>query len=78
MASAAALFKPSPVLDKSEWVKGQSLSLPTAKSVRTHAIAPAGLTVKAAISYADELVKTAVSDQKIDMNYVKHVPCCDV
>lgn len=58
--AAASLLKSSPVLDKSEWVKGQSLrqtSISTA-SVRCSKIAPSTLTIRAG-SYADELVKTA-------------------
>ncbi|CAA7403711.1 unnamed protein product [Spirodela intermedia] len=57
--ASASLLKSSPVLDKSDWVKGQSLRHPLAASVsvRSHAAAP--LSVRAATSYADELVKTA-------------------
>ncbi|KAK3421019.1 hypothetical protein EUGRSUZ_G01726 [Eucalyptus grandis] len=58
MASASAtLLKSSPVLDKSEWVKGQSIRHASATTVRCHPAAASVLTVKA--SYADELVKTA-------------------
>ncbi|GKV21052.1 hypothetical protein SLEP1_g31078 [Rubroshorea leprosula] len=60
MASASAtLLKSSPVLDKSEWVKGQSIPQPSVSAVRCHrTAAPSALTVRAS-SYADELVKTA-------------------
>uniref|UniRef100_A0A6N2MUW0 Fructose-bisphosphate aldolase n=1 Tax=Salix viminalis TaxID=40686 RepID=A0A6N2MUW0_SALVM len=58
MASASFL-KSSPVLDKSEFVKGQTLRLPSASIVRCRsAAAPSVLTVRAG-SYAEELVKTA-------------------
>lgn len=53
--ASASLLKTSPVLDKTEFVKGQSLRLPSV-SVRCQ---PSALTVRAS-SYADELVKTAV------------------
>ncbi|KZV53355.1 fructose-bisphosphate aldolase 1, chloroplastic [Dorcoceras hygrometricum] len=60
MASASFL-KPSPALDKSEFVKGHSLlrhSSTSAANVRSQPkAAPSPLTVRA--SYADELVKTA-------------------
>jgi fructose-bisphosphate aldolase, class I len=62
MASASAsCFKSSLVLDKSEWVKGQTLlRQPSSMSVvRCNPTAPSGLTIRAG-SYADELVKTAV------------------
>lgn len=59
--ASASLLKSSPVLDKSEWVKGQTLRQPSASSVvRCLPTAPSGLTIRAG-SYADELVKTAVS-----------------
>jgi hypothetical protein len=58
MASASFL-KSSPVLDKSEFVKGQTLRLPSASIVRCRSTAPSALTVRAG-SYAEELVKTAV------------------
>ncbi|KAJ6927307.1 fructose-bisphosphate aldolase 1 [Populus alba x Populus x berolinensis] len=57
MASASFL-KSSPVLDKSEFVKGQTLRLPSASIVRCRSAAPSALTVRAG-SYAEELVKTA-------------------
>ncbi|KAF9684419.1 hypothetical protein SADUNF_Sadunf04G0116400 [Salix dunnii] len=57
MASASFL-KSSPVLDKSEFVKGQTLRLPSASIVRCRPAAPSVLTVRAG-SYAEELVKTA-------------------
>lgn len=57
--ASASLLKSSPVLDKSEWVKGQTLlRQPSVSSVvRCHPSAASGLTIRA--SYADELVKTA-------------------
>ena len=59
MATASAsLLKSAPVLDKSEWVKGQTLRQPSVSVVRCHPTAPSALTVRAS-SYADELVKTA-------------------
>lgn len=59
MASASFL-KSSTVLDKSEWVKGQTLRQPSFSVVRCHpATAASALTIRAG-SYADELVKTAV------------------
>lgn len=58
--ASASLLKTSPVLDKSEWVKGHTLRQPSTSVVRCHPVAPSGLTVRAS-SYADELVKTAVS-----------------
>ncbi|XWS54992.1 hypothetical protein CRYUN_Cryun10bG0136800 [Craigia yunnanensis] len=59
MASAsAALLKSSPILDKSEWVKGQNLRQPSVSFVRCHPTSPSAFTVRAS-SYADELVKTA-------------------
>nr|ABK95613.1 unknown [Populus trichocarpa] len=57
MASASFL-KSSPVLDKSEFVKGQTLRLPSASIVRCRSTAPSALTVRTG-SYAEELVKTA-------------------
>ncbi|KVI02894.1 Aldolase-type TIM barrel [Cynara cardunculus var. scolymus] len=52
------LFQSSPaILDKSEWVKGQTLRQPSVSVVRFSPGAPSALTVRA--SYADELVKTA-------------------
>ncbi|KAJ6985639.1 fructose-bisphosphate aldolase 1 [Populus alba x Populus x berolinensis] len=56
--ASASLLKSSPVLDKSEFVKGQTLRLPSASIVRCRSTAPSSLTVRAG-SYADELVKTA-------------------
>ncbi|KAJ6346093.1 hypothetical protein OIU78_008681 [Salix suchowensis] len=56
--ASASLLKSSPVLDKSEFVKGQTLRLPSASIVRCRSVAPSSLTVRAG-SYADELVKTA-------------------
>lgn len=58
--ASASLLKSSPVLDKSEFVKGgQSLRQPSVSLVRCHpTTAPSTLTVRAS-SYADELVKTA-------------------
>lgn len=67
MASASAsLLKNSPVLDKSEFVKGQALRQPSVSSsvvLRCQSVAPSALTIRA--SYADELVKTAVSSFQI-------------
>ncbi|PHT56524.1 putative fructose-bisphosphate aldolase 2, chloroplastic [Capsicum baccatum] len=56
--ASASLLKTSPVLDKSEFVKGQSLRQPSVSVVRCHPAAPSALTIRAS-SYADELVKTA-------------------
>lgn len=58
-AASASLLKSAPVLDKSEWVKGQNLRQPSVSVVRCLPTAPSALTVRAS-SYADELVKTAV------------------
>ncbi|RVW93190.1 Fructose-bisphosphate aldolase, chloroplastic [Vitis vinifera] len=59
MASAApSLLKSSPVLDKSDWVKGQTLRQSSVSVIRCLPTAPSGLTIRAG-SYADELVKTA-------------------
>ncbi|KAE9593360.1 putative fructose-bisphosphate aldolase [Lupinus albus] len=60
MASAlATLLKSSPILDKSEWVKGQTLRQVSAVSVaRCNSANLSALTIRAG-SYADELVKTA-------------------
>uniref|UniRef100_A0A803Q9N4 Fructose-bisphosphate aldolase n=1 Tax=Cannabis sativa TaxID=3483 RepID=A0A803Q9N4_CANSA len=57
-AIAASLLKSAPVLDKSEWVKGQNLRQPSVSVVRCLPTASSALTVRAS-SYADELVKTA-------------------
>ncbi|KAM3376945.1 fructose-bisphosphate aldolase 1, chloroplastic [Capsicum galapagoense] len=57
--ASASLLKSSPVLDKSEFVKGQSLRQPSVSVVRCHPTNATSLTVRAASSYADELVKTA-------------------
>ncbi|XP_031266699.1 serine carboxypeptidase-like 51 [Pistacia vera] len=61
MASASAsLLKSSPVLDKSEWVNGQTIICqPSVSVVRCHPNAPCALTIRAG-SYVDELVKTVV------------------
>ncbi|KAJ0233562.1 Fructose-bisphosphate aldolase 2 [Hirschfeldia incana] len=58
--ASTSLLKASPVLDKSEWVKGQSVLFrqPSSASVVLRNRATA-LTTRAASSYADELVKTA-------------------
>ena len=58
--ASASLFKPSPatILDKSDWVKGQTLRQSPVSVVRFNSAAPSALAVRA--SYADELVKTAV------------------
>ncbi|PWA45103.1 Fructose-bisphosphate aldolase, class-I [Artemisia annua] len=55
----ASLFKPSPatILDKSDWIKGQTLRQVPVSAVRFNSAAPSALTVRA--DYADELVKTA-------------------
>lgn len=57
--ASASLIKSSPVLDKAEFVKGQSLRQPSVSVVRCHPNAVTSLTIRAS-SYADELVKTAV------------------
>ncbi|KAF6136434.1 hypothetical protein GIB67_028653 [Kingdonia uniflora] len=57
MASASFL-KSSPILNKSEWLNGQSLRQPSATVVRCNPVAPSPLTIRAG-AYADELVKTA-------------------
>lgn len=57
--ASASLLKTSPVLDKSEFVKGQTLRIPSVAGVRFTPSASSSLTVRAS-SYADELVKTAV------------------
>ncbi|MBH0219611.1 fructose-bisphosphate aldolase class I, partial [Listeria monocytogenes] len=54
--ASASLLKSSPVLEKSEWVKGQTLRQPVSV-VRCHPTTTSALNVRA--SYADELVKTA-------------------
>lgn len=74
MASASAsLLKSSLVLDKSEWVKGQTLRQPSVSVVRCHPTAPSALTIRAG-SYADELVKTAVSQQYIKLfSFIKNL-----
>ncbi|KAF5765137.1 putative fructose-bisphosphate aldolase [Helianthus annuus] len=57
MASTFLLRSSPAILDKSEWVKGQTLGQPSGSVVRLSVGAPSALTVSA--SYADELVKTA-------------------
>lgn len=59
--ASASLFKPTSatVLDKPEWVKGQTLRQAPVFAVRFNVTAPSALTVRAS-SYGDELVKTAV------------------
>ena len=57
--ASASLIKSAPVLDKSEWVKGQTLRQPSVSMVHVQPISPSGLTVRAS-SIVDELVKTAV------------------
>lgn len=57
--ASASLLKSSPVLDKSEWVKGQALRQPPVSHVHCIPTSPSALTVRAS-AYADELVKTAV------------------
>ncbi|CAN6916529.1 unnamed protein product [Brassica oleracea] len=58
--ASTSLLKASPVLDKSEWVKGQSVLFrqPSSAAVVLRNRATS-ITVRAASSYADELVKTA-------------------
>lgn len=59
--ASASLLNSSPVLGKSEWVKGgQSIRLPSTAAVRCQ---PTTVTIRA--SYADELVKTAVSRENL-------------
>ncbi|KAK4347994.1 hypothetical protein RND71_034333 [Anisodus tanguticus] len=55
--ASASLLKTSPVINKTDFIKGQALRQPSVSVVRCPAAAPSGLTVRA--SYADELVKTA-------------------
>ena len=61
--ASTSLLKASPVLDKSEWVKGQSVLFRQPSSaaavLRNRATS---LAVRAASSYADELVKTLEQD----------------
>ena len=68
--ASTSLLKASPVLDKSEWVKGQSVLFrqPSSASVVLRNRATS-LTVRAASSYADELVKTAVSSHISSLLY---------
>ncbi|KAK6125728.1 hypothetical protein DH2020_040532 [Rehmannia glutinosa] len=57
--ASASLLKSSPVLDKSEFVRGQSLlRLPAVAAIRCQPVSVSALTVRAS-SYADELIKTA-------------------
>ena len=58
--ASASLFKPSAatILDKSDWVKGQTLRQASVSVARFNATAPSALTIRAS-SYADELIKTA-------------------
>lgn len=62
--ASASLLNSSPVLQKSEFVKGgQPIRLSSTAAVRCQpTTATSGLTIRA--SYADELVKTAVSRGK--------------
>ncbi|KAH0698985.1 hypothetical protein KY284_013200 [Solanum tuberosum] len=55
--ASASLLKTSPVINKTDFIKGQALRQPSVSVsvVRSH---PSGLTVRAS-SYADELIKTA-------------------
>ena len=57
--ASASLLKSSTILDKSEWVKGQTLRQPSVSVVRCYPSATSAINIRA--SYADELVKTAVS-----------------
>ncbi|KAK4490690.1 hypothetical protein RD792_001386 [Penstemon davidsonii] len=58
--ASASLLKSSPVLDKSDFVKGQPLLRQPAVAAAVHfqPISPSALTIRAT-SYAEELVKTA-------------------
>ncbi|WMV51539.1 hypothetical protein MTR67_044924 [Solanum verrucosum] len=58
--ASTSLLKSSPVDDKSEFVKGQSLRQSSASVIRCHPISAPSLTIRATSSYADEIVKTAV------------------
>ena len=60
MASALLLKTSVNVVDKSEFVKGQKLRLPSIAGLGFSSSASSSLSVRAASSYADELVKTAV------------------
>uniref|UniRef100_A0A2C9WKP7 Uncharacterized protein n=1 Tax=Manihot esculenta TaxID=3983 RepID=A0A2C9WKP7_MANES len=64
--ASASLLKTSPVLDKSEWLKGQAVRQPSVSTVRCHPVASSALSVRSS-SYADELVKTAVSPNSIHL-----------
>ncbi|KAK4345419.1 hypothetical protein RND71_035595 [Anisodus tanguticus] len=57
--ASTSLLKSSPVVDKSEFIKGQILCQPSISVIRCHPISAPSLTVRAASAYADELVKTA-------------------
>ena len=72
MASASFL-KTSPVVDRSEFVKGQTLRLPSIAGVKFHPNGSSSLTVRAASSYADELVKTAVCSCILKSHYLNKV-----
>ncbi|PHU25203.1 putative fructose-bisphosphate aldolase 2, chloroplastic [Capsicum chinense] len=54
--ASASLLKTSPVINKTDFIKGQPLR--QVSVVRCHPSPPSGITVRAS-SYADELVKTA-------------------
>ncbi|KAK4377334.1 hypothetical protein RND71_003630 [Anisodus tanguticus] len=56
--SSTSLLKSYPVVDKSEFVMGQTLRQPSVSVIRCHPISAPSLNVRAASSYADELVKT--------------------
>nr|GMC66156.1 fructose-bisphosphate aldolase 1, chloroplastic [Ipomoea batatas] len=56
-STSASLLKSSPVLDKTEFLKGQALRHPSISLVRCHSAPSSGFSIRA--SYADELVKTA-------------------
>nr|CAA47293.1 fructose-bisphosphate aldolase [Spinacia oleracea] len=56
--ASASLLKTSPVLDNPEFLKGQTLRIPSVAGVRFTPSGSSSLTVRAS-SYADELVKTA-------------------
>ncbi|RWV89632.1 hypothetical protein BHE74_00032026 [Ensete ventricosum] len=57
--ASASLLKSSPIIEKSEWVKGAALRHRSA-SVADRSHPATSLAFRAASSYADELVKTAV------------------
>lgn len=76
MASASLLKSSPTVIDKSEFVKGQSLRQTSVSVVRCHPTNAPSLTVRAASPYADELVKTAVSFNLASLSST-HCQCKD-